>query len=161
MFNLNRYYNVFKFAKGYTLYILRKAEKPILEIAEIVSTTQPTMFVPNAYGKSLMTISAKVGEQVYNFEGIDASLAIVNDGNGTTIAESRELMQGEVENLLNASQQVLKDIGYHKQVVNECKAILQDLNPAIKQEQERENRLASLESKIEQILKALNSETKK
>lgn len=141
--------------QGSPLYILRKGDTPKLETAQVVSLSQPTAYQPMAFGHTLMTIQAKVGEQTYNFEKIDGSLSVVNDGQGTVISETRELMAQEVEAMVSASRQAIESIEHHKRVVEMGESILQELNPRLKKEAEQEERLVALEGKIEQLLNAL------
>ena len=147
--------------QGSCLYILRIGDGLKMETAEVTSLTQPTMFQPGQFSpKPLMSIQAKADGQNYNFDKIDGTMSVMNDGQGTIIAESRELIVAEVENAVQNSKRILSSMGRNEKIVNDGNRILMDLDPRLRRESEQEQRLTSLEGKLEEILKAINEKSK-
>lgn len=139
--------------QGSLLYILEKGEKPILKIGQVQSVSQP---VPKTYTESFVDISVKVGDEVVDFKQLPSTLSIANFNGNMVLAETKELMNAEVEAMVRISNQALDSVDYHKNVIQCCDGILKELNPRYAKEKEREETIASMENRIGGIESNLN-----
>lgn len=60
-------------------------------------------------------------------------------------------MSKEVEDMLQNSKNIVNSIEYHNNVIKSCEQILKDLNPRFAKEQERDQDISNLKSKIGDI----------
>ncbi len=131
--------------QGSILYILEKGEHPTLRIGQIISISQPN----NNYllNNSTIDINVKAGEESIDFKNVPSSQSVTNYNN-VIIAETKELMSNEVENILQNSKNIINSINYHTNLAESCEEILKELNPRFAKEKERDEDIINLKSKI-------------
>ena len=152
--------------QGSVIHILEKGDKYSYKIGQVVSVTQP-MYNNNYLGNgSTIDISVKVGSEGMDFKNVPSSQSTTSYNN-VFIAETKELMSNEVENILQGSRNIIDSVPYHTNVINDCEEIQKVLNPRFAKEKERDEdinnlktKIGGIESKMDQILTLL-SETKK
>lgn len=142
--------------QGSLFYILEKSDTPVLKTGQVVSVSQPapkynTTFAPGQqFGmETIVDISVKVGNDTVDFKQLPSSLSIANFGdNGVVVSESKEAMSAEVEAMLRTSRQVVESVDYHKRVIESCDKMLRELNPRFAKEKEQEEKIGTLEKKM-------------
>lgn len=152
--------------QGSVIYILEKGENLSYKVGQVVSVTQPT-FNNNFLGNgATVDISVKIGNETMDFKNAPSSQSVANYNN-IFIAETKELMSNEVDNILQGSRSIIDSVPYHTSVVQSGEEILKTLNPRFAKEKERDedisnlkNKIGGIETKMDQILTLL-SETKK
>lgn len=150
--------------QGSVIYILEKGENPSLKVGQVVSITQPSYSNNFLMNGSTIDISVKVGEQNMDFKNVPSSQSVTNYNN-VVIAETKELMSSEVDNMLQSSKSIVDSVAYHNNVISSCENILKDLNPRFAKEKERDedisnlkNKIGGIESKMDKILTLLSKE---
>lgn len=150
-------------------YILEKEDGPKLKIGQVVSVSNPQPVFGQTYGQPTETfvdVTVKVGTDTMEFKKLPASASIADSGkNGVIVSDNKEVMNNEVESMLQASQNILDRIDYHKKVVENCNQILRDLNPRLAKEKERDeditnlkNKIGGLEDKMDKIINILSKD---
>lgn len=149
--------------QGSTIYILEKTNEPVLKIGQVISISQPTYNSNYLMNGSTINISVKVNDQTIDFQNIVSSLSVVSQNN-VTIAETKELMSNEVDNMMQSSKNIIDSVSYHQKVVESCENILKELNPRFAKEKERDedinnlkDKMGGLETKMDQIISILNN----
>lgn len=152
--------------QGSIIYILEKGEKPTLKIGSVVSVTQPTYNVNFGLNGSTIDINVKSGNEIMDFKNVPGSHTITSYNN-VVIAETKELMSNEVDNMLQNSRSIVESVPYHDNIINSCEEILKNLNPRFAKEKERDedisnlkNKIGGLETKMDQLISILSKETK-
>ena len=154
---------------GQPFYILRKGEKPVLEIGTIKSKSQPRMKFPTQT-PNLMTgiqtqqvidITATVNGKDEVFNEFPVNIEIASRGNDT-FSGSREAMLQAVDSMLQTSKKAIDMIPYHKAVITESEKMMEVLNPRYAEEKKQartiktlEERQAATDEKLDSILKIL------
>lgn len=140
--------------QGASFYILDKSNVPQLKIGSVVSVSQPmpkynNSFIPGQnYADTVVDVIIKVKDEELKFEKLPSNLSIANFQNGVVVAESKEAMNTEVENMLRNSRSILESIPYHEKVILTCDEMLRELNPQFAKEKEQEEKIAKLEQKM-------------
>ncbi len=142
--------------QGSLFYILEKSDTPVLKTGQVVSVSQPTPKYNTAFApgqqfgmETVVDISVKVGNDTVDFKQLPSSLSIANFGeNGVVVSESKEAMSAEVEAMLRTSRQIIDSVDYHKRVIESCDKMLRELNPRFAKEKEQEEKIVSLENKM-------------
>lgn len=153
-------------------YILEKENEPKLRIGQVVSVSNPQPQFGQPYSQpadSFVDITVKVDGETMEFKKLPSSSSIADSGKGGVIvSDSKEVMNGEVESMLQSSQSILDRIDYHKKVVQNCNQILRVLNPRLAKEKERDedisnlkNKIGGLEDKMDKILTILSKDGSK
>lgn len=144
--------------QGSVIYILEKGESPALKIGNVVGITQPS----NNFLMSTIDISVKVGDESMDFKNVPASQSTTTYNNAI-IAETKELMSNEVDNMMQSSISIVNSVPYHNNIITSCEKILKDLNPRFAREKERDedisnlkDKIGSVESKMDKILTLLS-----
>lgn len=142
-------------------YILQKGENPVLKVGQVISVSQPVPkyggMNPNQFGvETTVDVNVDVGGEKMEFKQLPSNLSIANFGsNGMVVSETRELMSGEVEAMMRTSRGILDSVKYHENVLAGCDKIRRDLNPDYAKEQEREEKIGTLEARMTGIESAI------
>lgn len=137
------------------MYVLHKNE-PKIEQGEVIFVSNPvpqfgqTTFNAGIMAQQPMTVDVKIksGEQTIELQKLPANMSIADYGNGMVVSENRDAIINEIGVLKNTSQKIIESIGYHKEMVKKCDSLLEELNPQIKQEAERNREIESLSKRV-------------
>lgn len=153
--------------QGSVVYILEKGENPVLKVGQVVSITQPSYSNNFLMNGSTVDINVKVNDQNMDFKNVPSSQSVVTYNNAV-IAETKELMSNEVDNMLQNSKSIVDSVTYHNNIISSCENILKDLNPRFAKEKERDedinklkDKMGGIESKMDKILTLLQKEETK
>lgn len=161
--------NIESLNAGQPFYILRKGEKPVLEIGTVKSKSQPRAKFPTATPnlmngmnvQQVVDITATVNGRDEVFNEIPVSVEIAARGNDT-FSGSREAMLQAVDAMLQTSRKALDQIPYHKSVIAESEKMIEALNPRYAEEKKQartikalEERQSATDAKLDSILKIL------
>lgn len=154
---------------GSPFYVLKKGERPVLEIGTVKAKSQPRpqyqTQTPNLMnGMNFqqvvdLTVTINGSDRVIN--NIPLNVEIAAQGN-ETFSGSREAMLQAVDNMLQTSKKALEQIPLHKNVIAESEKMLEVLNPRYAEEKKQartisdlEKRQAATDEKLDSILKIL------
>lgn len=156
---------------GNPFYVLRKGEKPLLEVGVVKSKTQPRaqypMQTPNiGVGmqiQQVIDITATINGKDEVFSNLPIGVEIASKGNDT-FSGSREAMLQAVDAMLQTSKKAIEQVPYHKGVISESEKMLEVLNPQYAENKQNARVIQSLQEKQKaqeaqiQEIKAQNSE---
>lgn len=154
---------------GNPFYILRKGEKPILEVGVVKSKSQPRAKfqtqTPNIMAgmpmQQVIDVVATINGKDESFNDIPVNVEIAARGNDT-FSGSREAMLQAVDAMLQTSRKAIDQIPYHKSVIAESEKMLDVLNPQYADNKRQARTIQSLEEKqraTEAKLAALESQS--
>ncbi len=132
----------------------------ILKVGSVVSVPQQTSY-SNPYLSSLpmmpfnVTVKFEDGSQS-EFQQLQPNSSAAVYGN-VVVAETREQMIQEVEQMVRQSKAVLDSVDYHKKVIGSCDEMMKLLSPAFAKEKDTEHRLDTLEQGLGDIKRMLQS----
>lgn len=154
---------------GNPFYVLRKGEKPILEVGVVKSKTQPRAKFPTQTPnimsgvqiQQVVDVVATINGKDETFSEIPVNVEIAARGNDT-FSGSREAMLQAVDAMLQTSKKAIEQIPYHKSVIAESEKMLEALNPRYAEEKKQartikslEERQAATDAKLDSILAIL------
>ena len=156
---------------GNPFYVLRKSEKPSLEVGVVKSKTQPRaqypMQTPNVgigiQMQQVIDVTATMNGKDEVFANLPINVEIASKGNDT-FSGSREAMLQAVDAMLQTSKKAIEQIPYHKSVISESEKMLEVLNPQYAENKQNARVIQSLQEKQKaqeaqiQEIKAQNSE---
>lgn len=139
---------------GNPFYILRKGEKPALEVGVVKSKTQPRAKFPTQTPnimagmqmQQVIDITATINGKDETFSEIPVNVEIAARGNDT-FSGSREAMLQAVDAMLQTSKKAIDQIPYHKSVITESEKMLEVLNPQYADNKRQARTIQSLEEK--------------
>ena len=158
-------------SNGTPFYVLRKGEKPILEVGIVKSKSQPRAKFPTQTPnimqgmqmQQVIDVVATINGKDETFADIPINVEIAARGNDT-FSGSREAMLQAVDSMLQTSKKAIEQIPYHKGVIAESEKMLEVLNPQYAENKQNARVIQSLQEKQkaqeQQLaeLKAQNSE---
>lgn len=154
---------------GNPFYVLRKGEKPILEVGVVKSKSQPRAKFPTqtpnimtgVQMQQVVDLIATINGKDETFQEIPINVEIAQRGNDT-FSGSREAMLQAVDSMLQTSKKAIDQIPFHKSVISESEKMLELLNPRYAEEKKQartiktlEERQAATDAKLDSILKIL------
>ena len=138
-----------------TFYIFKKNRTPMLSVGRVVKVSNPvpkynTSFQTSVNGfETVVDVLVNVDGVENEFKQLPSDRSIFDYEGGTVIvSDDKNVINGEIEAMMNASKNIIDNIDYHKAVVEKCNAILIDLNPQIAKEKKQEEKINSLETKM-------------
>jgi hypothetical protein len=151
-------------SSGAPFYVLRKAEKPILEVGVVKSKSQPRAKfptqTPNVMSglqiQQVVDVVATINGKDETFSEIPINVEIAARGNDT-FSGSREAMLQAVDAMLQTSKKALDQIPYHKGVIAESEKMLEVLNPRYAEEKRQARTISDLEKRQADTDKKLDS----
>ena len=149
------------------IYIFHKGENPKMEIGYVTAVSQPKpkYTLPTTFTQQqemVVDLTAKVNGIITNYNMLPAQSDIADTftGNeGIVITDNREAMNAEVLALKQKSQDILKSIDNHKQIVIQCDQILNDLNPEYAEKQQQQTEINLLKTQMQDVSATLSSLT--
>lgn len=154
---------------GTPFYILRRGEKPLLEVGVVKSKSQPRAKFPTQTPnimtgmqmQQVVDVIATINGKDETFSDIPVNVEIAARGNDT-FTGSREAMLQAVDAMLQTSKKALDQIPYHKSVISESEKMLEVLNPQYADNKRQAKTIQSLEEKqkaTDQKLAALEAQS--
>lgn len=139
---------------GNPFYVLRKGEKPILEVGVVKSKSQPRAKFPTQTPnigvglqmQQVLDVTVTINGKDETFADIPVNVEIAARGNDT-FSGSREAMLQAVDAMLQTSKKALDQIPYHKNVISESEKMLEVLNPQYADNKRQARTIQSLEEK--------------
>lgn len=151
--------------QGSKLYIYYKGFDARLEVAEVVSKTEPQMQFASppcgGYVPYTMDITVSTNNGTTTFPGLNSNATFATYNNGEVlISETRETIITEVESAKSNNQEIVDNYDKYVKSIENFDNILKQLNPQYAKEADREKRIGSLENKVvgieDKIDKVLN-----
>lgn len=154
---------------GNPFYVLRRGEKPILEVGVVKSKSQPRAKFPTQTPnimtgmqmQQVVDVIATINGRDETFSEIPINVEIAARGNDT-FSGSREAMLQAVDAMLQTSRKAIEQVPYHKSVIAESERMLETLNPRYADEKKQartikslEERQAATDAKLDNILAIL------
>jgi hypothetical protein len=149
---------------GSPFYVLKKGERPVLEVGTVKAKSQPRpqyqTSTPNLMnGMNFqqvvdLTVTINGSDRVIN--NIPLNVEIAAQGN-ETFSGSREAMLQAVDNMLQTSKKALEQIPLHKNVIAESEKMLEVLNPRYAEEKKQARTITDLERRQSETDKKLDT----
>lgn len=154
---------------GSPFYVLKKGERPTLEIGTVKSKSQPKpqyqTQTPNVLSginfQQVVDLTITVNGSDRVIPNIPINVEIAAMGN-ETFSGSREAMLQAVDTMLQTSKKAIEQVPYHRNVIAESEKMLEVLNPRYAEEKRQartisdlEKRQAATDQKLDNILNIL------
>lgn len=158
--------------QGSQVYILHKTSSPYIEVGTVDTVTNMPIigYYPNMPMMPI-DINVRVGDKVMPYKQLPANAEVANgmapgSGEEIILACTKDAITGEVQTMKQKSIETINSVNYHKQRIEVCEALLNQLNPeaAEKKAQQEEinglrGQVSSLTSMIEELRKELGERT--
>ena len=139
---------------GNPFYVLRKSDKPYLEVGVVKSKSQPRAKfptqTPNVMAgmqfQQVIDITATINGKDETFFELPINVEIAAKGNDT-FSGSREAMLQAVDAMLQSSKKAIEQVPYHKSVIAESEKMLEVLNPRYAEEKRQARTISDLEKR--------------
>ena len=143
--------------KGSTIYILDRTAEPKVKTGQIDNVSMPRPMYPTynpqvSLGTNMQTvvdIKTRIGDETKEFV-VPSNLSVHTYGD-YTISETKESMISEVESLLKDVTDRIDNIDKYKEDAEVYKNILKDLNPVYAREQERDQAITELNTRVDSL----------
>lgn len=148
--------------QGSPFYVLRKSEKPILQVGTVKTKTNPQpkyQSGANAFNSAIqqvINITATIDGKDEVFTEIPINVEVAKIGENVIFSGSQSAMLAVVENLIQASKKALEQVEYHKTMIAEGDKILETLNPKYATEKQQAKTISELERKQTETDKKLD-----
>lgn len=114
-----------------------------------MSNPYPSPRTQNIFGQNtVVDIQAKVEGETTMMKEMPAMDSITESKDGTIVADNREAMLSEIENLARTSRQIVESAPLHEKLLAAYEGFTEELNPKLAKEREREERIAILEERM-------------
>lgn len=101
-------------------------------------------------------ITVQVGNDTIPFAGLPANGVVANfPDKGLFIATDRAAVLREIEAMSAASKQILESVPVHQKMVQDCEALLVELNPDRKKEAQQTQEMNAMRGEIADLRKTL------
>jgi len=135
------------------LYILDLTSNPKILSGPIerVSIPRPKYNSFNPTLETVVDVIAVINGERREFKGIPNG-AIANFGNDAFIlAESKEALNSYINAMLQNSRSILESVDKHKKLVMDYEEALQELNPSLKADREKDKAIQDLQGQVKTL----------
>lgn len=144
------------------LYVLDINGSPKVLSGPIERVTMPrpkyNSFNPNM--EMVVDITATVNGEKREFKGIPNS-SIADFGNDSfVLAESKDALNSYINAMLQNSRGILNSVEKHQNLINSYEEALQELNPSIKADREKDRAIQALQDQVSELKEMLITMTK-
>lgn len=151
-------------SNGSPFYVLKKGEKPILEVGVVKGKSNPRpqyqTQTPNLMNglnfQQVVDVTVTINGSDRVIPNIPLNVEIAALGN-ETYSGSREAMLQAVDVMLQASKKAIEQIPYHKNVIVESEKMLEVLNPRYAEEKKQARTISDLEKRQSETDKKLDT----
>lgn len=139
---------------GNPFYVLRKGEKPVLDVGVVKSKTQPRAKFPTQTPnvmtgmqvQQVIDVVATINGKDETFAEIPINVEIAARGNDT-FSGSREAMLQAVDAMLQTSKKAIEQVPYHKSVIAESEKMIEALNPQYAENKQNARTIKALQER--------------
>lgn len=146
------------------LYILDTKDEPKL-LSGVVSSVSLPRPQYATFGQSLdtvMDISATVDGELREFKRVPCSTSIANFGpDAFVLADSKDAMMSHVSTALQTSKNIVEGYDRNVKLIPLYESILEDLNPALKADRDKDRAIQSLKDEVSELKELLLTMAKK
>ena len=134
--------------QNYPVYILDK-EKISFFTGKVLSVSFPHIdnSNPMSMGKTVVDVVIEANGKTATY-AIPENMSIAS-ANNIVLSTDRNGLCREVEAMKSNAELALKSIDHHREVLAKSESLLAELNPAFKEKQQYEQRMANMEKSIE------------
>lgn len=132
------------------LYILDlKGQNKILNgFVEKVSAIRPKYNNFNPNMEMVVDITATVNGEKREFKGVPNGSIADFGTDSFVLAENKEILNAYINSMRNNSKSIVESIDKHKKLIEDYDEALQELNPSIKAEKEKDKTLQTLQEQV-------------
>ena len=147
--------------QGATLSVLYKNIPRVADGKVVAVNTHMPVYNPSQpmamLGGPVTDITVQVGNESIPLAGLPANGVVANfPEKGLFIATDKSAVIREVETMAQTSRQVLESVPAHQKMVNDCEALLLDLNPERKKEAIRAQEMSEMRNEIAELKELLS-----
>ena len=135
------------------LYVLdvQSTPKILSGPVERVSLPRPKYNTFNPNMEMVVDLFATINGERREFKGVPNS-SIANFGdNAFVLAESKEALNSYINAMLQNSQSIINSIDKHKKLIADYEEALQELNPSLKADKEKDKAIQSLQNQLSEL----------
>lgn len=118
---------------------------------ERVSLPRPKYNTFNPNMEMVVDLFATINGERREFKGVpNGSIANFGD-NAFVLAESKEALNSYINAMLQNSQSIINSIDKHKKLIADYEEALQELNPSLKADKEKDKAIQSLQDQLSEL----------
>lgn len=140
------------------LYILETKDEPKLTSGSVISVSLPRPQLAT-FGQALdsvVDIVATVDGERREFKKVPCNTSIANFGaDAFILADSKEAMTAHVNAALQTSRNIVNGYDKHSALIPKYEAILEELNPVLKADKEKDRAIQSLREQVSELKQLL------
>jgi len=144
------------------LYVLdvQSTPKILSGPVERVSLPRPKYNTFNPNMEMVVDIFATINGERREFKGVpNGSIANFGD-NAFVLAESKEALNSYINAMLQNSQSIINSIDKHKKLIADYEEALQELNPSLRADKEKDKAIQSLQDQLSELKGMIAAMTK-
>lgn len=126
-----------------------------------VSIPRPKYSSFNPNMEMIVDIIATIDGEKREFKGVPNSSIANFENNSFIIAESKEAMCSYINSMLQNSKRIIESVDKHKQLISTYEAALQELDPNIKANVEKDKAIQSLQEQMAELKQMLTTMTQR
>lgn len=138
---------------GYPVYFLDKNDTTFYQ-GKVVSVAVPRYDTPQPFSQGQqnglvvdVTIEANGTTKTYTIP----ETATVTYAANLILSTDKEGLLREVEAMKSASEQALSQVDKHKNTIDKCNALLEELNPAFAEKRAQDKRIEGIENEVKSL----------
>lgn len=137
--------------KGFQVHTLDTNTVPKYELGRVVAVSEPR-YLPPQVG-SYQPMQTRVVDLTVELAGETKTYTVpesqsVAKAMGITLSTSIDPIMNELNAIKSTSQEIIDSVETHRNRIEACESILEEVNPTFKQTREQDRKIAGIENKV-------------
>ncbi len=137
--------------KGFQVHTLDTNTVPKYELGRVVAVSEPR-YLPPQVG-SYQSMQTRVVDLTVELAGETKTYTVpefqsVAKAMGITLSTSIDPIMNELNAIKSTSQEIIDSVETHRNRIEACESILEEVNPTFKQTREQDRKIAGIENKV-------------
>ncbi len=137
--------------KGFQVHALDTNSVPKYGIGKVIAVSEPRYLTPQP--GNYQQIQSRVIDLTVELDGETKTYTVpesqsVAKAMGITLSTGIEPIMNELNAIKQTSKEIIESVDSHREKMEACEKILEDVNPAFKQTREQDRKIAGIEDKV-------------
>lgn len=143
--------------QGSQVFVLHKTSTPFIEMGNVENVSNiPIMgYYPNI-PQMPIDITIRIGDKVIPYKQLPANAEVANGinpngGEEIILACTKDAITNEVQAMKQKSIEIINSVNYHKQRIEVCDTLLNQLNPEVAEKKQQQQEISELRGQVSSL----------
>nr|DAY11994.1 MAG TPA: Protein of unknown function (DUF2951) [Caudoviricetes sp.] len=140
--------------KGYQVHTLDTNNSPVYALGNVVNVSEPRF--QQVQPGQFQQLQDRVLDLTIEIEGKSVTYVVPENqnvamANNITLSCEVDPLMNQLNAMKRSSEDIVNNVDKHRDIIEKCNTILEEINPSFKQKREQDRKIKGLEEKVDKI----------